>query len=717
MREEREMALHLRRIWSISMVALFLIASYESYGEPFFVPPQSPKIALLTLPSPGLSRKLTQREPNAAAQVSVWLFFTDKGITNRAEYEKARRAWEAGRSPRVLRRRAKVLPYGRGTVCRVSADFRDLPVLPKYINAVKACGLKVRVVSRWFNGVSVQATAKQIAEVEKLPFVRSIAPVARFRRTVPKETEWSKVQRLDSGNPANLGNRSAERSRRSLGNLGHRRQWGGETGGGLDYGASYTQLAMMNVPPLHDAGWDGSGVRICLLDSGFDTRDHEVFQRINIVGQWDFVDGDEDASDGIHGMWVLSVIGGYKEGALIGPAYGAEYLLARTEDISSETPVEEDYWIAGVEWADSMGADVVSSSVGYNIWDEGTGESYTYEDLDGNTARITIAADLAAERGITVINAVGNEGDIAWHYALFPADGEQVIAVGSVNLDGSPTPFSSRGPTADGRIKPDVAAPGVDIRVASFDGPNPIYVSFRGTSFSAPLTAGVAALLLQAHPEWGPMEVREALRRSGSHALNPNNAVGWGLINAETALDAEHTIYGRVVDADSGLPLPRATVAISSETFGDSATTSRSGRFLFRKVPEDTYTMVVDAPRYGSARTEDLSIPNDWLEGYEGELHRAFEVGDLVYNFPNPFGMEGTRISFPLRETGEVRVRVFTPSGELVWEEYTQGEKNQRQDVPWNGRNWEGEPVGTGIYLYVIEGSGIAVQGKMSLVR
>jgi len=171
------------------------------------------------------------------------------------------------------------------------------------------------------------------------------------------------------------------------------------------------------------------------------------------------------------------------------------------------------------------------------------------------------------------------------------------------------------------------------------------------------------------------------------------------------------------VDADAGLPLPRATVTIFFETVRHTTTTSVSGRFLFRDVPDGTYAMGVEAPRYGSARPEDISIPNDWLEGCEVALHRAFEVGDLVYNYPNPFGMGGTRISFPMKEAGKVRVRVFALSGELIWEAYEQGEKNQRQDIPWNGRNRDGEPAGTGMYLYVIEGSGIAAQGKMSLVR
>jgi subtilisin family serine protease len=683
------MEVKLKKCWILTAMLLLPVQTIDvAHGASFYAAPDTPKR------TPKLSRKLAQTDTNEP--VLVWLFFTDKGIGDQEEYEQACRTWEERTSPRTLKRRAKVPPH------RSVADFRDLPVLQNYVKAIKTHGLKVRTISRWFNGVSVRATSEQIAEVNKLPFVRSMAPVARFRRDDPPEPQKE----------------PSEKARKPVGTQ-HR----------LDYGDSYPQLAMIHVPALHDAGWDGTGVRICLLDSGFDGyRTHEALTSIQVVETWDFVAGEEDVEKkiyhGNHGTAVLSVIGGYAERHLIGPAYGAEYLLARTEDTSRDTPfhaydtpIEEDYWIAGIEWADSLGADIVNSSLGYNTWEEGTGEDYTYEDLDGNTARITRAADWAVERGITVINAVGNEGNAHWYYALFPADGDGVIAVGAVNPDGSPASFSSRGPTADGRIKPDVAAPGVDIQIvgnapASYD-------SSRGTSFATPLVAGVAALLLQAHPGWGPMEVREALRRAGDHALVPDNEVGWGIINAEAAMDAEHTLYGRVVDADSGRPLSMSTVAILSDAFEGSTTTGGSGRFLFKDVPDGTYTIALSAPRYTSTRLEDISIPNN-PKPYEVRLLEAIDVGDLVYNYPNPFVVEETEktcFSFLIKEAGEVWVRVFTLSGELLWEDYKEGEKDQRLSVPWNGCNLEDEPVGSGIYFYVIEGGGMTIRGKMSLVR
>ncbi|MFH1008525.1 MAG: S8 family serine peptidase [Candidatus Latescibacterota bacterium] len=668
------------RYWLLPLLLLLSSQTMAISSEaPFYTAPDAPKMA------PKLLQKLAE-EPDEL--ISVWLFFTDKGIADPADYQRACQAWEEKLSPRTQKRRAKMAPQNTGET------FRDLPVHPVYVDAVAARVVKVRTLSRWFNGVSVQATPEQIAEVEKLPFVRALARVAHFRRDDPEA----------------ILKEPSRKARKSTGTA-HR----------LDYGNALPQLAMMHVPELHDAGWDGTGIRIALLDAGFGPLDHhEVFQGIKIVGQWDFVEGDADVEVGAnvgghsHGTQVLSVIGGYAAGNLIGPAYGAEYLLARTEDGASETPQEEDYWIAGVEWADSLGADIVSTSLGYNIWDAGTGQNYTYEDLDGDTARITQAADWAVGRGIVVIVSVGNEGDKFWHYALFPADGDSVIAVGALNPDGSPAPFSSRGPTSDGRIKPDVSAPGVDISmVGSAPG---LYSVSRGTSYSAPLAAGVAALLLQAHPAWTPMQVREALRRSGDHALHPDNEVGWGLIDAQAAMDAEHTLYGRVLDADSGLPLSMATVALLSDDFEDSTTTGASGRFLFEAIPDGRYMISARAPRYVSAQTEGVGIPDD-LAAHEMNLHESIEVGDLVYNYPNPFGPLGTCLSFPKQKAEEVSVRIFAASGELIWEKPHHREENSRWNILWDGRNRAGKTVGSGTYFYLIEGKGLAVQGKMSLVR
>ena len=305
------------------------------------------------------------------------------------------------------------------------------------------------------------------------------------------------------------------------------------------YGGAYRQVGMMGVPELHAAGLTGSGVIVCLLDIGF-RKTHEAFRTAHVIAERDFVmkDGDVqrnpanplDYSDA-HGTACWSLLGGYRPGTLVGPAFGADFILGRTEDERSETPVEEDYWAAGIEWAEGLGADVVSSSLGYIDW-------YRFADMDGRTAVTTKAANRATALGVVVVNAAGNERAKAWGHIIAPADGLDVIAVGAVDAMGRISTFSSPGPTADGRIKPEVCAMGVKNFVAlsgltSGDGS---YSMGNGTSYATPLTAGVVALLLEAHPNWTVAQVREALMSTAANAATPDNDYGWGLVNAPAAV-------------------------------------------------------------------------------------------------------------------------------------------------------------------------------------
>jgi subtilisin family serine protease len=222
---------------------------------------------------------------------------------------------------------------------------------------------------------------------------------------------------------------------------------------------------------------------------------------------------------------------------MIGPAYAAAFILAKTENTASETPVEEDNWAAAAEWAEAMGADVISSSLGYLVFDRPF-TSYTFMDMNGQTAISTRAADLAASLGVVVVNSAGNEGFNPDHNTLgAPADGRAVIAVGAVDFAGRRASFSSVGPTPDGRVKPDVAAQGVAVKVARSTSTTG-YGGSSGTSFSCPLTAGVAALVLQAHPFYGVEQVISVMRETASNAGSPDNLLGWGIVNALAAVQA-----------------------------------------------------------------------------------------------------------------------------------------------------------------------------------
>ncbi len=428
--------------------------------------------------------------------LAVWVFLRDREGAPPAV---------TGITPRALSRRQV-----RGSGPLVTDG--DRPLSAGYVAQVTREVTRVRHASRWLNAVSVDATPAQVAALRALPFVESVDLVARFQR------------KPESDSPAARSS-SARRSRAAI-----------------DYGPSLGQLSQIGVPDLHAIGLSGEGVIVAVLDSGFDNLTHEAFASMKILAQYDFVNGDldvangRDRGEGSHGTSTLSVVGGFADGMLVGPAYGAYFLLAKTEDTTRETPVEEDHWAAAAEWAEAAGADVISSSLGYLTYDTGF-RSYTAAQMDGNTAISTRAADLAAERGVVVVNSAGNDGFDSTHNTLgAPADGHGVIAVGAVDSAGRRTSFSSVGPSADGRIKPDVAAQGQSVLAAASGTPYSYrYVS--GTSFSCPLTAGVAALLLQAHPEATAEQVRAALRGSGSQSSAPNNLLGWGIVNASRAVE------------------------------------------------------------------------------------------------------------------------------------------------------------------------------------
>jgi subtilisin family serine protease len=313
----------------------------------------------------------------------------------------------------------------------------------------------------------------------------------------------------------------------------------------LDYGLSFTQAQRVQLPPLHDRGLTGAGVLIAHFDNGYRLLSHQAFASTRIVARRDFVDGDGDPALppsappgwGEHGLYTLSVVAGNFPGKLIGAAFGADFALARTENDASETPFEEDNWVAAMEWADSLGADVISSSVGYLDY-QNPADSWSWQDLNGNTTVVTRAADLAVARGIVVVNAAGNAGFNAAHNTLLaPADGDSVVTVGGVQPDGQIYLSSSVGPTTASppRIKPDVMAQATAVYIAGTG--NTMHYGYNsGTSFAAPMVAGIAALLLEAKPDATPVEIANALRATASRAATPDNSFGWGIVNAEAAL-------------------------------------------------------------------------------------------------------------------------------------------------------------------------------------
>jgi serine protease AprX len=445
-------------------------------------------------------------------RILVWVHFTDKGSAESL----SKSVPTSVVTERSLQRRLKVRSAGN------LVDYTDLPVEEPYVLELSHLGFSVRQRSKWFNAVSGIVEAGLLPRIEELPFVRYIEPVARFARVKPEDPA-APEKSTKSSPPTTDGTNS------------------------LNYGEAFPQVNQINVPAVHNQGNFAQEVIIGVFDNGFRLPSHEVFDSMKIMATYDFVDhkvsvvpNNPSLSFGSHGVNTLSVIGARKEGQLIGPAFGATFILARTENDSSETPVEEDYWIAAIEWADSLGVDVTSTSLGYLTYDFPYA-SFSWQDMNGNTMMITKAADMAVARGIVVVNSAGNNGYNSTHNTLnAPADGDSVLSIGALNPDGSRSSFSSVGPTTSvpARIKPDVMAQGTGVRIASSSNPTGYSNYGAGTSFSCPLAAGVAALLVHANPQATPVQIADALRSTASNAASPNNLTGWGTIDAVAAISA-----------------------------------------------------------------------------------------------------------------------------------------------------------------------------------
>ena len=453
------------------------------------------------------------------ADTKYWIFFKDKGeFTPGIIIAPGSVAYEKGKellNERAVKRRLKVLSEEN------LIDFGDLPLAEEYISGIKTQGIDINARSRWLNGVSAYLTEAQLEKVRSLEYVVQIKAVNKLYK---QKSDNRKENNVLNSPPKNL----------------------------LKYGNSFKQMETVNVPKVHNMNITGKGVLIASFDDGFDWKNHESLKNLNVKGEYDFINEDgntfyeknqkykDERNQGQHGTATLSSMSGYKEGKLIGPAFDSEILLAKTEYVPTETPMEEDFWLEAAEWAESKGADIITSSLIYKAYDSPYEKnSYSYNNYNGKTAITSIAAARAAYLGIVVCQAMGNYNQTTEPSLGSAADADSIISVGAITFSGEPASFTSNGPTSDGRTKPDVVAPGVYIYVAvveEISGNDSTYEYSNGTSFSTPITAGICALILSAHPELTPMEVRDAVRNTASLSNNPNNVLGWGIVNAYDAL-------------------------------------------------------------------------------------------------------------------------------------------------------------------------------------
>ncbi len=402
----------------------------------------------------------------------------------------------------------------------IPLDSTDLPVTPSYVDSLRSVPtVTVLNVSRWLNQVSIQTTdpANALAAINRFPFVITTSPIAArltARREGLPEVEQAVSERTFAANT--LSDSST-------------------------YGASYTQVHMHNGEFLHRLGLRGQNMVISMMDAGYlnylTVKAFDSARANNqILGTHDFVARESSVNeDHPHGMQCFSTIAANIPGQFVGTAPKASFYLYRTEEAATEYPIEELNWVCAAEKSDSAGTDVISSSLGYFQFDPPFNTpdyNHTYAQMNGNTTTIAIGADLAAKKGLLVVNAAGNEGSSPWRYIMTPADGDSVLAVGAVNVAGRVAAFSSYGPSSDGQVKPDLASLGVNTVVQH---PNNAIGTSSGTSYAAPNLAGLIACLWQGFPEFSNMQIIEALRRSGSIASTPDTRIGYGIPDVKKA--------------------------------------------------------------------------------------------------------------------------------------------------------------------------------------
>lgn len=456
------------------------------------------------------------------AQEHAWVYLKDKPNSQRFLDNPLSML-----SQRAIDRKAKL---------NISIDLKDVPVDAGYITLVNATdGVDVLAVSKWMNAIHVFGLKENLAELSNLSFVEQIDYAVRDEDAiVARSGKTSKIHQVA------LANTIAKT----------------EEVENFVYGETSNQNTMIGADALHAKGFNGEGMLISVIDDSFygvksslsfrhlfdeDTTNGEVLGGINYVTpSKDVYFAIEDGSEEInyHGVQVLSVMAALEDESFVGTAPRANYFLFVTEDQSKETPLEESLWLQAAEKSDSLGVDIINTSLGYNEFDDAR-YNYTYQEMDGETTYITRGATIAVEKGMLVVTSVGNSGNNSWKYLSAPADAKNILSVGAVDANGGIANFSSFGPSADGRIKPETLAQGGNVAVLNEFNEN---IKVSGTSFSSPLVAGVAACLWQFYPEKTHLEIRELIIQNSSNYNNPGQQEGFGVLNA-----------GRIVNATKGL--------------------------------------------------------------------------------------------------------------------------------------------------------------------
>jgi serine protease AprX len=633
------------------------------------------------------------------------IYFKDKGISSKEALNKSGIYYSEALktlSERAIERRKKNM--GENFI-----TYNDVPINKSYIEKIKSFNIKIHHELTWFNAVSVYMNEDEKGSISLLPFVEKIEPVKTLKYIKDEKSEDILLKNYPAVSDIN-------------------------------YGLSFDQLDLSDIPQVHSKGITGEGVIVGFLDSGFNWKVHESLMNSNVLDEYDFVFNDNNTADEFpqdqpgqhnHGTTVFSVVGGFKDSMLIGAAHNASFLLAKTEYIPTETHVEEDNYAAALIWMEARGVDITSSSLGYSTFDPGEGD-YTYEDMNGNTTIVTKACEEAFLRGVVTITSAGNEGSSTWRYITAPADGFNTLAIGAVNRDNQIAPFSSIGPTFDGRIKPEVVAMGVSVRGATASIPNGYHYS-GGTSLSAPIAAGSAALLLSAHPHLLNTQVRSILMETAGNAADPNNSIGYGLVSAYDAIE-----FPNLQKVDNAFKLHKIfledVVSSSVQLFysvngGEimqigldyDGSLSFTHSFPFLQINDKVQFYFTYSDVSGNNKrqpeTEDYKFHYGQMNIFLNIESSSMPIDYILsQNFPNPFNNR-TKINFVADSPVKAEMVIIDGIGQKIKNLFNGIAEVGINQVIWNGTNDNGIEVSSGVYYYILKLAGKEYGRKMIFLK
>ena len=645
----------------------------------------------------------------STAQTKYMIYFKDKGISSTARLQKSSGLFKAAEkelSAKAVERRKQVM--GEDNYIR----YEDIPLNESYIGQLESIGIKIENKLKWFNAVSAYLTDDQLNSIKSLQSVQKVEKVRVFRA------------RNDEGklneSPADVSDAKLNKTSSVT---------------GLNYGYATTQNNLSDIPAVHDIGVKGTGVYVGILDNGFSWQAHNSLINLHVLKEYDYVEKDNNTQNQSgHGQAVFSIMAGYDPGNLIGPAYDANFFLAKTENDASETKVEEDNYAAALQDMENAGVQITSSSLGYNTFNDPS-TSYTFANMDGNTTISAKALNLAFDFGVSTFTAAGNERGNSWNHILTPADAFNVIAVGAVTSTNLISSFSSPGPTSDGRIKPEVAAMGTSVYHANTAG---FYSAGNGTSYATPIAAGIAALLKSAWPHLTNIQIRKIFLECGDNTLSPNNDRGWGLISAKKAvsypnLSKSGSIYNVLnkifIDANgvntssvrlnykigtgSFQTVPMNSVAFNNTyKYNYQLPAAQAGSniefyFTYQTAGGMTVREPVSPKNYKFSYGTEIISGVDESEN-RGEIPAEFS---LSQNYPNPFN-PSTIISYQLSSPGKVTLKVYDMLGREVATLV-----NEFQSAGSYVKTMHASSLPSGVYFYRLQTDNFSAAKKMLLIK